>query len=113
MKLSADWAGALTKGLRTHYGPTCPIPPPTVAYYGNLFRTPSKRLGAQDATPFVDDADPFTDEEEAFVLDTLALYAPPGLDPEQAQTETLGLGLPYIPRPVAPGRGRRRPQDWP
>ncbi|MFE3496492.1 hypothetical protein ACFXOS_26105 [Streptomyces sp. NPDC059175] len=101
VKLSADWAGALTKGLRTHHGSACPIPSLTVAYYGNLFRTPSKRLGAQDATPLVDDADPFTDEEEAFVLDTLALYAPSGLDPEQLQTETLGLGLPYIPRPVA------------
>ncbi|MCS0605685.1 hypothetical protein NX794_31445 [Streptomyces sp. LP11] len=72
-----------------------------MAYYGNLFRTPSKRLGAQDATPLVDDTDPFTDQEEAFVLDTLALYAPPGLDPEQLQTETLGPGIPYIPRPVA------------
>ncbi|MBT2896849.1 hypothetical protein [Streptomyces sp. McG3] len=101
VKLSADWAGALTKGLRTHHGPACPIPPLTVAYYGNLFRTPSKRLGAQDATPLVDGADPFTDQEEAFVLDTLALYAPPGLDPEQLQTETLGPGIPYIPRPVA------------
>ncbi|MCL6670514.1 MULTISPECIES: hypothetical protein [Streptomyces] len=101
VKLSADWAGALTKGLRTYHGPACPIPPLTVAYYGNLFRNPSKRLGAQAATPLVDDADPFTDQEEAFVLETLALYAPPGLDPEQLQTETLGPGIPYIPRPVA------------
>ncbi|MEU6320698.1 hypothetical protein [Streptomyces sp. NPDC047009] len=101
VKLSADWAGALTKGLRTYHGPACPVPPLTVAYYGNLFRTPSKRLGAQDATPLVDDADPFTDEEEAFVLGTLALYAPPDLDPEQLETETLGLGIPYIPRPIA------------
>ncbi|MDO0917842.1 hypothetical protein QQM39_45790 [Streptomyces sp. DT2A-34] len=101
VKLSADWAGALTKGLRTHHGPACPIPPLSVAYYGNLFRTPSQRLGTEDGSPLVDDTDPFTDQEEAFVLDTLALYTPPGLDPEQLQTETLGLGIPYVPRPVA------------
>ncbi|WP_159083442.1 hypothetical protein [Streptomyces sp. P3] len=34
-------------------------------------------------------------------LDTLALYIPPDLDPQQLETETLGLGIPYIPRPVA------------
>ncbi|MFE4622694.1 alpha/beta fold hydrolase [Streptomyces mirabilis] len=34
-------------------------------------------------------------------IDTLALYAPRDLDPEQLETETLGLGIPYIPRPVA------------
>lgn len=101
VKLSADWAGALAKGLRAHHGPACPIPPLRVAYYGHLFRTPSKRLGAQDATPLVDDTDPFTDQEEAFVLDTLALYTPSDLDPEQLKTETLGPGIPYIPRPIA------------
>jgi hypothetical protein len=101
VKLSADWAGALTKGLRTHHGPACPIPPLSVAYYGNLFRTPSQRLGTDEGSPLVDDTDPFTDQEEAFVLDTLALYTPPGLDPGQLETETLGLGIPYVPRPVA------------
>ncbi|MFI1075964.1 hypothetical protein [Streptomyces puniciscabiei] len=101
VKLSADWAGALTKGLRRYHGPDYPIPPLRVAYYGNLFRTPSQRLGAHEDTPLVDDTEPFTDQEEVFVLDTLALYTPPGLDPEQLETETLGLGVPYIPRPVA------------
>ncbi|MEW2558532.1 hypothetical protein [Streptomyces griseorubiginosus] len=100
VKLRADWASALAKGLRTHHGPAAPVPSLTVAYYGNLFRTSSRRLSAQDSTPLVDDTDPFTDEEEAFVLDTLALYTPPGLDPQQLETETLGLGIPYIPRPV-------------
>ncbi|MCQ9178641.1 hypothetical protein KMT30_06275 [Streptomyces sp. IBSBF 2953] len=100
-KLSADWASALTKGLRAHHGPACPVPPLNVAYYGNLFRTPSQRLGAEDSSPLVDDAEPFTDDEEAFVVETLALYTPPGLDPEQLETETLGLGIPYTPRPIA------------
>ncbi|MGW0477116.1 hypothetical protein [Streptomyces coeruleorubidus] len=45
--------------------------------------------------------DPFTEQEEAFVLDTFAQYSPADLDPEQLETETLGLGIPYIPRPVA------------
>ncbi|MFD8236225.1 hypothetical protein ACFV20_30655 [Streptomyces sp. NPDC059696] len=115
---SHDAAAACGRIGSRHHGPDCPIPPLTVAYYGNLFRIPSKRLGAQDDTPLVDDTDPFTEQEEAFVLDTLAQYTSPDLDPEQLETETLGLGIPYIPRPVAqavvavdhkigPGTGRR------
>ncbi|MEU1259614.1 hypothetical protein ABZ445_40690 [Streptomyces chartreusis] len=99
VKLQADWAAALAKGLRTHHGPACPIPPLTVAYYGKLFHTASRRLGP-DNTSVPGDSDPFTDQEEQFVLDTLALYTPPGLDPAHLETETLGLGIPYAPRSV-------------
>ncbi|MFF5393431.1 hypothetical protein ACFY5H_34910 [Streptomyces sp. NPDC013012] len=99
--LSAEWSAALAKGLRTHHGPACPLPPLTVAYYGHLFRNPSRHLNADDNTPLVDDDEPFTDEEEAFVLGTLAEYIPPGTDTQDIATETLGLGIPYAPRPVA------------
>ncbi|MFF8572707.1 hypothetical protein ACF07F_35240 [Streptomyces sp. NPDC015237] len=100
-KLQADWAGALAKGLRLHHGSSCPVPPLTVAYYGNLFRQRSQRLGPNDGVLMIDEDEPFTDEEEAFVLDTLALYAPPDLNLQEIETETLGLGIPYIPLPVA------------
>ncbi|MCX5395364.1 hypothetical protein [Streptomyces sp. NBC_00094] len=99
--LSADWSAALTKGLRTHHGPACPVPPLTVAYYGHLFRTPSRHLSSPTSAPLVEDNEPFTDEEEAFVLNTLAEYIPPGTDPQDIPTDTLGLGIPYTPRPVA------------
>ncbi|MCI4078869.1 hypothetical protein MRQ86_00560 [Streptomyces sp. MMS21 TC-5] len=99
--LSAEWSAALAKGLRTHHGPACPLPPLTVAYYGHLFRTPSRHLSTPDGAPLVEDGEPFTDDEESFVLDTLAEYIPLGTDTQDIPTDTLGLGIPYTPRPVA------------
>nr|WP_168499905.1 hypothetical protein [Streptomyces sp. RLB1-33]QIY75887.1 hypothetical protein HEP84_49855 [Streptomyces sp. RLB1-33] len=100
--LTADWAAASTKGPRTHHGPECPVRPLRVAYYGNLFRAPSRRLGGtSDDSALVDDGEPFTAEEEDFVLEALAAYAPPGTDPDRLEPETLGLGVPYVPRSVA------------
>lgn len=101
VKLQADWAAAVAKGLRTYHGPACPVPPLTMAYYGNLFRTPSRRLGADDGAPLVADDEPFTDEEEAFVLEALDPYTSTVINPGEIEPVTLGLGVPYTPRPIA------------
>ncbi|MFJ8111387.1 hypothetical protein [Streptomyces sp. NPDC096132] len=101
VELSADWSAALTKGLRTHHGSDCPVPPLDVAYYGDLFRSPSRHLGADDDAVLVKDTDPYTTDEQAFVVDTLSFYAPPGTDDDRFPRETLGPGLPYTPQPIA------------
>ncbi|MFJ5123341.1 hypothetical protein [Kitasatospora sp. NPDC088548] len=97
-RLTADWRAALTRGLTRHLGPHTTIPPMTVPHYSPAFTAPRRRLGAAKPT----DHEPIGPNEEAFILETLAHYAPDA--PVRAAADapsTLGLGLPYLPRPVA------------
>ncbi|MGW7304275.1 hypothetical protein ACWGI1_01700 [Streptomyces sp. NPDC054835] len=98
--LSAKWSSALTRGLRRYHGEECPVPPLNVVHYGKLFRRPAQRLGPAQDDAWVDEA-PVTAGEESFILETLAPYVPADTDPAALTVETLGLGLPPIPRAVA------------
>ncbi|MFJ4836235.1 hypothetical protein ACIP79_41050 [Streptomyces sp. NPDC088747] len=100
VKLSADWGGALARGLRRYHGAHCPIPPLTVSHYGRLFRTPAQHLGPSADETWIDEV-PVTDEEEAFIFDTLDPYLPGDVDTASLSVDTLGLGVPYVPRHLA------------
>ncbi|MFF1872605.1 hypothetical protein [Kitasatospora herbaricolor] len=93
--LTADWRGALARGLTRHLGPATVIPAMTVPHYSPVFSTPRRHLGPEDAPQ----EEPVGPAEEEFILETLADYAPsaPG---RTESPDTLGLGLPYLPRPV-------------
>ncbi|MEV0192340.1 hypothetical protein AB0I39_27885 [Kitasatospora purpeofusca] len=100
LRLAAEWRAALTRGLTLHLGPDTTVPTVTVPHYSPAFTQPRRRLGPDDASAH----EPVDRDEEEFILETLTEYVPPaaatGEDPAVRSADTLGLGLPYLPRPV-------------